>query len=163
MLARRFGTTRPFPPLSPVRLWDSAWAGTDLALEWHRQRHRGAGNGEQPREYLQRTAAIDSLIVTGSTNRRYFSGWSAEDHAPDRPSGVMLVTPIAERCWQSDESALGSRRSVARRDSAAMTRLLDRSGRTRWCGSRAAATRWVRGRRVFQSSISRLSNGLAEE
>ncbi len=36
---------------------------------------------------------IDALIVVGATNRRYFSGWSADDHAPDRPSGVMLVTP----------------------------------------------------------------------
>lgn len=36
---------------------------------------------------------IDALIVVGSTNRRYFSGWSADDHAPDRPSGVMLIAP----------------------------------------------------------------------
>lgn len=34
----------------------------------------------------------DALIVTSGTNRRYFSGWSAEDHAPDRPAGVMLIT-----------------------------------------------------------------------
>jgi Xaa-Pro aminopeptidase len=38
---------------------------------------------------------VDGLVVTGSTNRRYFSGWSADDHAPDRPSGVMLVLPAA--------------------------------------------------------------------
>lgn len=37
--------------------------------------------------------SVDALIVTGSTNRRYFSGWSADDHAPDRPSGVMLISP----------------------------------------------------------------------
>ena len=37
--------------------------------------------------------SIDALIVVGGTNRRYFSGWSADDHAPDRPSGVMLITP----------------------------------------------------------------------
>jgi Xaa-Pro aminopeptidase len=36
---------------------------------------------------------IDGLIITGATNRRYYSGWSADDHAPDRPSGVMVVTP----------------------------------------------------------------------
>lgn len=35
---------------------------------------------------------IDALIVVGATNRRYFSGWSADDHASDRPSGVMLIT-----------------------------------------------------------------------
>lgn len=43
-------------------------------------------------EILERLGA-DALIVVGGTNRRYFSGWSAEDHAPDRPSGVMLITP----------------------------------------------------------------------
>jgi len=37
--------------------------------------------------------AVDGFVISGSTNRRYFSGWSAEDHAPDRPSGVMLVLP----------------------------------------------------------------------
>lgn len=36
---------------------------------------------------------IDALVVVGSTNRRYFSGWSADDHAPDRPAGVMLLAP----------------------------------------------------------------------
>ncbi len=36
---------------------------------------------------------VDALIISGGTNRRYFSGWSAEDHAPDRPAGVMLVSP----------------------------------------------------------------------
>jgi Xaa-Pro aminopeptidase len=35
---------------------------------------------------------LDALLVTGATNRRFLSGWSAGDHAPDRPSGVMLVT-----------------------------------------------------------------------
>lgn len=42
---------------------------------------------------LFETLGIDALIVVGSTNRRYLSGWSADDHAPDRPSGVMLITP----------------------------------------------------------------------
>ncbi len=36
---------------------------------------------------------VDAIVVSGATNRRYFSGWSADDHAPDRPSGVMLITP----------------------------------------------------------------------
>lgn len=36
---------------------------------------------------------MDALVIVGSTNRRYFSGWSAEDHSSDRPSGVMLITP----------------------------------------------------------------------
>jgi Xaa-Pro aminopeptidase len=38
------------------------------------------------------TLDVDAVVVVGATNRRYFSGWSAEDHAPDRPSGVMLLT-----------------------------------------------------------------------
>jgi len=38
------------------------------------------------------TLGVDALLVVGGTNRRYFSGWSADDHAPDRPSGVMLIT-----------------------------------------------------------------------
>jgi len=44
---------------------------------------------------------IDGLVVNGATNRRYFSGWSADDHAPDRPSGVMLVTPEARLLYAS--------------------------------------------------------------
>lgn len=39
------------------------------------------------------TLDIEAMIVTGGTNRRYFSGWSSDDHAPDRPSGVMLISP----------------------------------------------------------------------
>jgi len=42
---------------------------------------------------------IDGLIIAGSTNRRYFSGWSAEDHAPDRPSGIMLITPVVKTLY----------------------------------------------------------------
>ncbi len=44
---------------------------------------------------------IDGLLVTGATNRRYYSGWSADDHAPDRPSGVMLVTPSKRLLYAS--------------------------------------------------------------
>ncbi len=44
---------------------------------------------------------IDALIVVGATNRRYFSGWSADDHAPDLPSGVMLVTPDGSTLYAS--------------------------------------------------------------
>ena len=36
---------------------------------------------------------VDAMVISGGTNRRYFSGWSADDHAPDRPAGVMLITP----------------------------------------------------------------------
>jgi Xaa-Pro aminopeptidase len=44
---------------------------------------------------------IDGLIITGPTNRRYYSGWSADDHAPDRPSGVMLLTSAARFLYAS--------------------------------------------------------------
>ncbi len=44
---------------------------------------------------------IDGLVISGGTNRRYLSGWSADDHAPDRPSGVMLVTPDEKLLYAS--------------------------------------------------------------
>lgn len=44
---------------------------------------------------------VDSLLIVGGTNRRYFSGWSAEDHAPDRPSGVMLITPDTKTLYST--------------------------------------------------------------
>lgn len=48
-------------------------------------------------ERLQRAQLLlagldaDALLVTSSTTRRYLSGFSAEDQAPDESSGVMLV------------------------------------------------------------------------
>jgi Xaa-Pro aminopeptidase len=50
---------------------------------------------------LFESGEIDVLIISSGTNRRYFSGWSAEDHAPDRPSGVMLVTPESKVLYAS--------------------------------------------------------------
>jgi Xaa-Pro aminopeptidase len=44
---------------------------------------------------------IDGLVISGGTNRRYLSGWSADDHASDRPSGVMLVTPDEKLLYAS--------------------------------------------------------------
>src|SRR5262245_49278911 len=34
---------------------------------------------------------IDGLIVTDYSNRRYLSGYSAHDHAPNELAGVLLV------------------------------------------------------------------------
>lgn len=34
---------------------------------------------------------VEALLITSGTTRRYLSGFSAEDHAPDESSGVMLV------------------------------------------------------------------------
>lgn len=35
---------------------------------------------------------VDAILVTSGTNRRYLTGFTAEDHAPDESSGVVLVT-----------------------------------------------------------------------
>jgi len=35
---------------------------------------------------------LDAVLVTSGTNRRYLTGFSAEDHAPDELSGVVVVT-----------------------------------------------------------------------
>lgn len=35
---------------------------------------------------------LDAVLITSGTNRRYLTGFSAEDHAPDESSGVVLVT-----------------------------------------------------------------------
>lgn len=34
---------------------------------------------------------LDAVLVTSGTNRRYLTGFSAEDHAPDESSGVVVV------------------------------------------------------------------------
>lgn len=39
-----------------------------------------------------RELGLDALLITSGTNRRYLTGFSAEDHAPDESSGVVLVT-----------------------------------------------------------------------
>lgn len=35
---------------------------------------------------------LDAVLITSGTNRRYLTGFSAEDHAPDESSGVVLIT-----------------------------------------------------------------------
>jgi Xaa-Pro aminopeptidase len=51
--------------------------------------------------HLLESLGLDALIVSGGTNRRYLSGWSAEDHAPDRPHGVMLISNSARTLYAS--------------------------------------------------------------
>lgn len=34
---------------------------------------------------------LDGVLITSGTNRRYLTGFSAEDHAPDESSGVVIV------------------------------------------------------------------------
>ncbi|HYH11764.1 MAG TPA: Xaa-Pro peptidase family protein [Thermomicrobiales bacterium] len=36
---------------------------------------------------------LDAILVTNPANRRYLTGFSAEDHAADESSGVVVVTP----------------------------------------------------------------------
>lgn len=38
------------------------------------------------------TLDVDAVLITSGTNRRHLTGFSAEDHAPDESSGVVLVT-----------------------------------------------------------------------
>ena len=35
---------------------------------------------------------VDAILVTSGTNRRYLTGFTAEDHAPDESSGVVVAT-----------------------------------------------------------------------
>lgn len=35
---------------------------------------------------------LDAVLITSGTNRRYLTGFSAEDHAPDESSGVVVLT-----------------------------------------------------------------------
>jgi Xaa-Pro aminopeptidase len=40
---------------------------------------------------LLASRAIDGALISSSHNRRYLSGFTAEDHAPDESSGVLLI------------------------------------------------------------------------
>src|SRR3954454_8638261 len=44
---------------------------------------------------------LDGAIITSPTNRRYLSGYSAEDHAPDESSGVILLGPNVAQIYAS--------------------------------------------------------------
>jgi Xaa-Pro aminopeptidase len=47
------------------------------------------------------TIGAEAAIITHPTNRRYFSGFPAGDHAPDESSGILLVTPDAAILYTS--------------------------------------------------------------
>ncbi|MCC6790928.1 MAG: aminopeptidase P family protein, partial [Thermomicrobiales bacterium] len=36
---------------------------------------------------------LDAVLITSPFNRRYLSGFTADDHAPDESSGVLLIGP----------------------------------------------------------------------
>lgn len=44
---------------------------------------------------------LDALLITSGANRRYLTGYTAEDHAPDESSGVVLVEPERVRLFTS--------------------------------------------------------------
>ncbi|MDQ4100483.1 MAG: Xaa-Pro peptidase family protein [Chloroflexota bacterium] len=44
---------------------------------------------------LLRERSLDAVLVTNPSNRRYLSGFTAEDHAADESAGVLLIAPDA--------------------------------------------------------------------
>jgi Xaa-Pro aminopeptidase len=59
--------------------------------------------------------SLDAILITNGTNRRYLSGYTADDHAPDESSGVVLVdrdssvlfTSPINAGWATAEAAEG--------------------------------------------------------
>ncbi|MGN6485264.1 MAG: aminopeptidase P family N-terminal domain-containing protein, partial [Thermomicrobiales bacterium] len=35
---------------------------------------------------------LDAVVVTNSANRRYLTGFTAEDHAPDEPAAIGVIS-----------------------------------------------------------------------
>ncbi len=44
---------------------------------------------------------LDGMLISGATNRRYASGYTADDHAPDESSGVLLIGRDSARLFAS--------------------------------------------------------------
>lgn len=55
---------------------------------------------------------VDALLVTSATNRRRLTGFSAEDHAPDALSGVVLATAASVILFTSGTNAPWARAEV---------------------------------------------------
>lgn len=83
---------------------------------------------------------VDAILVTNGTNRRYLTGFTAHDHAPDELSGVavidhegvMLFAPATNLPWAQSEAYEGVRvRPQERRWTETITTtLLDQGART---------------------------------
>jgi Xaa-Pro aminopeptidase len=48
-----------------------------------------------------RALGLDAVLITSGANRRYLTGYTAEDHAPDESSGVVLVDAASVRLLTS--------------------------------------------------------------
>jgi Xaa-Pro aminopeptidase len=49
--------------------------------------------------------SLDAILVTNATNRRYLSGYTADDHATDESSGVVLIDANAATLYTSPINA----------------------------------------------------------
>ena len=47
---------------------------------------------------------LDGLLISSDANRRYASGYTATDHAPDESSGVLLVGRDSARLFTSSNN-----------------------------------------------------------
>lgn len=64
---------------------------------------------------LLNTLDVDAVLITNGTNRRYLTGFTANDHAPDElsatgvvsPDGVMLFAPSTNLPWAESEALPG--------------------------------------------------------
>src|SRR5215208_6414774 len=47
---------------------------------------------------------LDGMLISSDANRRYASGYTASDHAPDESSGVLLVGREVARLFTSSNN-----------------------------------------------------------
>lgn len=81
--------------------------------------------------------SVDAILITNGTNRRYLSGFTAEDHAPDELSAVavlardtaVLFAPSTNLPWAKAEASEGVEvRSSERQWTSAVAELIRESG-----------------------------------
>ena len=56
---------------------------------------------------------VDAVLVTSGTNRRYLTGFTAEDHAPDESSGVVIISGSGMTLFTSPTNEPWARAEVA--------------------------------------------------
>jgi Xaa-Pro aminopeptidase len=57
---------------------------------------------------------FDAVLITNPANRRYLTGFSAEDHAPDESSGMVVLTPREATLFVSPTNLRWARAEVDR-------------------------------------------------